>query len=344
MKNSAEIIKQLQHLIFQRYDFIADKTLLQIYRMESDLFAVPPEMLQFVYTERQQVCEYLKSVLVRAEAGEQTELLALFLRLTKQFVYQQNQFIAYTPQDEQILEAIYRKFLDNLYHIIAQADSLQILSSLFREVLIRHHLALRAFTDRFLQGTESSAAEEHFLFSQPVCEEYSERLQWDLLGVSLANVQEPVLDLGCGEHGRFVHFLRAQGIEAYGIDRLCAPSPYLRETDWFQFGFQAETWGTIFSHLAFSNHFLFQHIYKYGTPERYARLFMTILTALKVGGSFCYTPGIPFFETFLPAAAYGIRRTPVVFEEIHEFQARTPYHDLLGEDVNYVTRIRKLAG
>ncbi|GAK57364.1 methyltransferase type 11 [Candidatus Vecturithrix granuli] len=334
--------KQLQDLIFQRYAAISEKTLFQIYQLESDLFVTPPEVVHFLCAERQQVRERLKNELMQADSGQQSPLLSLFLRLTKQFVYQKNQFVSYTPQDEMILKAIYRRFLHNLYHLVTQADSPQTLQLLFRDVLVQHHLALRAFTARFLNEADLSP-EHHFLFSQPVCEEYSEHLQWELFGLDYATLQEPVLDLGCGQHGRFVHFLRSQGIEAYGIDRICHPMPFLTETDWFQFHYQPETWGTILSHLAFSNHFLFQHAYKHGTPERCARLFMTILAALKPDGTFHYTPGLPFFEPLLPSSTYEITRTSVTFQGIGEFQTNSPYHDLLGQDVNYAVQIRKIA-
>jgi hypothetical protein len=70
---------------------------------------------------------------------------------------------------------------------------------------------------------------------------------------------------------------------------------------------------------------------------------MAILTALQRGGAFYYTPGLPFLEALLPASTYAITRTPVAFEQIHEFQTDTLYHHLVGQDVNYVTQIRKVA-
>ena len=62
-----------------------------------------------------------------------------------------------------MLEAIYCKFLYNLRHITVQAHSPQALAPLFRDVLMQHHLALRAFTARFLKEAEISP-EDHILF------------------------------------------------------------------------------------------------------------------------------------------------------------------------------------
>ena len=68
-----------------------------------------------------------------------------------------------------------------------------------------------------------------------------------------------------------VAHLRGLGLQAFGIDRLVVPSEHLAEADWLEYRFPAATWGTIISHLAFSNHFIFHHLYKKGTPAAYAR-------------------------------------------------------------------------
>ena len=60
--------------------------------------------------------------------------------------------------------------------------------------------------------------------------------------------------------------------------------------------------------MAFSNHFLHHHLRRYGHPERYAQRYMHILAALKPGGSFCYTPGLPFIEDLLPSDRYRVER------------------------------------
>ncbi|MGG1617445.1 hypothetical protein ACIFQM_19465 [Paenibacillus sp. NRS-1782] len=54
----------------------------------------------------------------------------------------------------------------------------------------------------------------------PPCEEYTPELQAKLLGLDIARLQEPVLDVGCGAEARLVGYLRSLGIEAYGTDRL----------------------------------------------------------------------------------------------------------------------------
>ena len=127
----------------------------------------------------------------------------------------------------------------------------------------------------------------------------------------MLNLAQPVLDLGCGKPAQLVTYLRDHGIEAVGVDRLVDQAPYLIRSDWLSFELPPRTWGTIISHMAFSNHFIFQHLYKYGQGADYARRYMAILNALKPGGSFYYTPGLPFIETYLPADQYTVTKRAV---------------------------------
>jgi hypothetical protein len=112
-------------------------------------------------------------------------------------------------------------------------------------------------------------------------------------------------------------------------------SPFLVQADWFECDLQADTWGTIISHMAFSNHFLFHHRYKHGHPEEYARQYMKLLAALKPGGAFYYSPGLPFIESFLPTSQYSITRLELNLEQ-------PDFGSLLEEDVWYVSKIIKL--
>ena len=64
-----------------------------------------------------------------------------------------------------------------------------------------------------------------------------------------------MIDVGCGSQANLVTYFRALGIEAYGIDRhLETHKPYLDQVDWFDYDFEAGRWGTIVSHMSFTNH------------------------------------------------------------------------------------------
>jgi hypothetical protein len=148
--------------------------------------------------------------------------------------------------------------------------------------------------------------DKYLQLQTPVCHEYSAELQLSILGIDLKTVKEPVLDLGCGRSGLLVRYLNTLGIETFGIDRDVKTFPFLIQADWMDFPDEKNRWGTILSHMAFSNHFMFQHHYRYGHPEQFAHLYMRILNSLQSGGSFYYSPGLPFIERFLPSDRYQV--------------------------------------
>lgn len=141
--------------------------------------------------------------------------------------------------------------------------------------------------------------------------------EWILHVLNIENPQalmQPVLDVGCGKEALLPALLRAKGLDAYGIDYDLAEKgqeSYLRQADWLAFPFPANSFGTIISHHAFASHFLHNHTRLDGQYEQYARVYMRILSALKPGGSFYYTPALPFIEDLLDNALYQVTREQV---------------------------------
>ncbi len=146
-----------------------------------------------------------------------------------------------------------------------------------------------------------------------VCAEYSPPLQLELLGLTSAQLIEPVLDVGCGAGAALVRFLRAQGIAAKGLDRL-DPGAFGRAGDWLTHAYGNARWGTVLSHLGFSLHFLHHHRAPGDTAYAYARAYMAILRSLRLGGSFAYTPALPFMEALLDRSLYRVHRIPFANE------------------------------
>jgi hypothetical protein len=140
--------------------------------------------------------------------------------------------------------------------------------------------------------------------TEVVCSEYSPELQLRLLGLGLADVRGPVLDVGCGAAAALVATLRARGLAAEGIDRV-------RGDDWLRHAYGAERWATVVSHQAFSLHFLHHHLRAGPTAMAYAEVYMAILRSLGAGGVFAYAPGLPFIEGMLPRATYRVVRVPL---------------------------------
>jgi hypothetical protein len=58
------------------------------------------------------------------------------------------------------------------------------------------------------------------------------------------------------------------------------PSGNVERISWLDFDFQKRQWGTIISHLAFSNHFQYHHLKQSGDYLAYAANYMDILEAL----------------------------------------------------------------
>lgn len=149
------------------------------------------------------------------------------------------------------------------------------------------------------------------LLRTPPCHEYDPQFQLSLWGVQPTDLLEPVLDIGCGEQGLLVQHLRDAGLEAWGLERFGGTSEFIWTGDWLEMPLEPGSWGTIISHMGFSNHFFHHHLRKDGHPERYARRFMEILEALKLGGRFLYAPGLPFFEPLLPKDRFQVVTHPI---------------------------------
>ncbi len=132
-----------------------------------------------------------------------------------------------------------------------------------------------------------------------------------MLGICDRELPGPVLDIGCGKQPYLVRHLRQQGIVAYGIDRETEPSDLTFQNCWLEFSYRPQHWGTIISHLGFSNHFLHHHLLKGGQHQQYATTYRQILHALKKGGRFYYAPDLPFIECWLDPEEFFVQKKPI---------------------------------
>jgi hypothetical protein len=142
---------------------------------------------------------------------------------------------------------------------------------------------------------------------EPVtCSEYSSDLQIEILQIDIDQIIEPLLDIGCGKQGNLVLYLRQKGIDTYGFDRFVDDNAFLSKSDWFEYKFEKDKWGTITSNLGFSNHFQHHHFRNDGNFLEYAKKYMDILSSLKIGGCFHYAPDLPFVEQYLARDKYHL--------------------------------------
>ena len=141
--------------------------------------------------------------------------------------------------------------------------------------------------------------------------EYSSAFQMELLGIDRQHLKEPILDIGCGEHGYLVRYLREQNLEAFGIDRLQIDKDYFFNGNWLEFEYGNQRWGTIISNLSFSSHFLHHFSQKDGLDISYAKVYMEILKSLVTGGTWIYAPSITYIENLLPDNKYLVSQSPI---------------------------------
>ena len=316
--------------VFIRYQYAAnaDLTLGQVHQLDTRTYRLHPDIVTFLTQERDRIREVLRHELNNPSASNQQSLVSLFVTTTKEFIYQQNQFVSLSAKDQAELVGLYRQFLADTINILTEDRNPQEIEQLYQVVLEDHFHYLKTFIANLGQSQGAN-----LIYQQVVCEEYPASLQLKILGIDRKTLQEPILDIGCGKHGTLVTYLREYGLDAYGIDRLVMPLEYLIETDWLDFQFDPSAWGTIISHMAFSNHFTFHHLYRNGTPEIYAKKYIEVLASLKPGGDMFYAPGLPFIEQLLPATNFTVTSKNVYVSE----QDKPP-----GFQSVYATKIKKL--
>jgi SAM-dependent methyltransferase len=251
------------------------------------------ESLSDVYKNRSQISELRDS------------LIEDWTEKTIRTIYGHNQFVNLSSEEVEALHNLYAARADEIIDVLSAAGSYDEFIQDLAPVVERHAGQLQDYLSTIRDAALLLTPGE----KGPVaCAEYSPELQLRLLGIEVSELEEPILDIGCGEHGHLVQHLREQGYQAFGVDRTVTDSPHLIQSDWSQLPVASETWGTVISHMAFSNHFIHHHMRTDGQPEIYARLYMSILRSLQPGGSFYYTPGLPFIEELLPPEQYRVTR------------------------------------
>jgi hypothetical protein len=207
------------------------------------------------------------------------------------------------------LRDLYADFVDSLL-AFPSADAAQIALPNLIETHRRRMATILGGVDGLLPPPSVARREA------VTCAEYSSTLQAEILGLEEDEVRGPALDIGCGRHARLVRLLRSRGITAYGIERFNLSSEAIADglaadsivaTDWNSYVFRPATWGTVLSHLAFSNHFVRHAVRAEGRDIAYAKKYREILESLVVGGTFRYAPSLPFIEKHLDRAKYRVR-------------------------------------
>lgn len=215
--------------------------------------------------------------------------------ILKEF-YRVNQYYSFEEEAKQELKSIYTDLYNQIKH-----------NNYSKEVLAYNHSKR---LKEWLQKTNPFSQRVYLSTQKKVeitpCFEYSPSIQLKILELDLTQLFEPVLDIGCGQSGYLVNYLRKHGIESYGIDRYYSDCDFIKNSDWLIYDFGVEKWGTIISNLGFSNHFSHHHLREDGKYIDYAKKYMSILDSLKTNGKFHYAPSLPFIEQYLDSNKFSL--------------------------------------
>jgi len=270
-----------------------DKSL--FYELANGKMVINPsrETIQLFIQKAKEISKFIVDAKV---AGTYQRLLQFIADQSMNLFVEVNQYLDFNGENYHRLQNIYSDLFES---ICALSDRKKITQIEIDCLFSNHYKMLQAFL------LESNGAEilkkykESPVLFKVECSEYTPEFQLELLKINLDTIKQPVLDIGCGPQANLVHFLKKNGIQAFGMDRNVKPSDNLFKLNWLECTFKSNNWGTVISHMAFSNHFTHHHLKVDGNFESYAHKYMEILNSLKLGGSFFYAPGLSFIEELL---------------------------------------------
>ena len=301
----ADPLQSLTYFISKRYKKTASKNLSNVYYLDDQFFYVDEEMLRYVSLHKKEILEILNN---KEQLGQ---LVTYCVNSTIEYTLNQNQYIQINEKLKFLLKEVYEMFIIKHINLLQTCRTTVSLKDAYLNLVKDHFGNLKhLFNITFNANSQQNLDFSTFL-NAPVCSEYSPNLQLQILNINPDKIKDPILDIGCGKGGKLPAYLHNLGHAVTGFDRIVEKKPYLIKSSWFDYIFEANCWNTIISHMSFSNHFIFHHHYKYGEPEAYAQLYMNILKSLKPKGIFCYTPGLPFIESYLDTKLYSIEKNPV---------------------------------
>jgi hypothetical protein len=200
---------------------------------------------------------------------------------------ERNQFYNFTSEQKRDIQKVYNQLINEIYEDIVSGNID------LKEIISEHRKRLRNVFDRPV-------------IEKP-CEYYDARVQISILGIDVSKLLEPIIDVGCGKNAYMVEYFKELGFDVIGIDRYCeVESASIKCISWDDYNFKRNYWGTIISHMAFSNHFIYHYLKNDSLDYRYAIKYKEMLDSLKGNGSFYYAPSVPFIEKYLEEREYKV--------------------------------------
>ena len=210
---------------------------------------------------------------------------------------QNNQYISLSNKSMEKVNAQYRSLIGQLKKISEVNEDEEICR------IVEEH---RGTLINILKGNQYSESIDQLLIP---CAEYSETFQSHILRIDRFRLLEPILDIGCGKNYTLVKLLKSKGYDTVlGIDQYEAADENIVSANWLDFEFKENTFGTIISHMAFTNHFYRSLCFNDRKVELYREKYSEILNSLKKHGKFIYAPGIRIIENRLDSKKYTVTR------------------------------------
>ena len=229
------------------------------------------------------------------------ELIDYTVRKTLDTIFQINQYLEISKKEINPLKKIYKETWMDL-----KEDN-------FDLVIRCHHQKLSAWIARFYPPDFISALENQQSIGQVLNEEFTADFQMAIFDIKIEELEEPIIDIGCGKNGRLVKMIRQVKKNVMGIDRLLSDeNKFLLENDWFDFYLEGNHWGTIFANMSFSNHLLYTFKNDRQNIYRYFAKYKEIIESLKIYGTFFYAPSIPVIEDRLDNECYKVDRKEII--------------------------------
>ena len=306
-------IAHLQEHLLERMEHWSGSSVSAAVSLDPAFRTAPAALLDVLAAQREPLLTWFDQVLrASGDAGDRrwpTDPAGFLAVRLLRWLQSKNQYLDLGAALHQQARELYGASAAAMGAALARTTHDRHLRDAVEQALADHQRRLAAFLEALARspGVPGPA----FVYREAVRGSYSPELQLQVLGLAGEALQEPILDLGCGEHGGLVHALRAAGLTAVGLDRLADQQADLIAADWFDLDLPQASWGTIISHLAFSQQFLHQHLRGGPGSERYARKYLAILRALRPGGIFAYAPSVPFIEDLLPPARWRVVRRAI---------------------------------
>jgi len=219
------------------------------------------------------------------------------IKNTLERIYEINQFINIDENGIAKLNKLYR----NTYRMVNENN--------FNIILEKHFKNLSSIISNYYPERYKIKLHDIEKIGSVVNEQYSFNFQLKLFDFSINELNEPIIDIGCGSKAEFVRMLQLQGKDAFGIDRIInSETEKIIQTSWFDYHLFPESWGTIYSNMSFSNHFIYALKNDEKQISKYLQKYQELLKALRNNGKFIYAPSLPEVEAALDTNQYEIKQ------------------------------------